>query len=128
MTDINELKSWLAHAEDDFESANTLIRRRKPLRYSGCFHAQQCAEKYMKSLLIFKDQGFPKTHDLSMLNDLCRASGILLGIPEDKLELLSAYAVGARYPGDDPTLEETKEAIEIASSVRQFARVFLGLA
>ena len=127
MTDIKELKSWLAHAEDDFESAKTLVRRKKPLLYSACFHAQQCAEKYMKALLVLKNQDFPRTHDLNTLEALCSAAGILIGIDKKALELLSAYAVITRYPGDDPTVEETKRAIEIAKSVRRFARVYLGL-
>lgn len=127
MTDIKELKSWIAHAEDDYGAATILIRARKPLLYSACFHAQQSAEKYLKALLIYKDRDFPKVHDLNILNDLCSKAGIFVGISEDMLEFLSAYAVGTRYPGDEPTLEETKEAIEITKSIRQFARTFLGL-
>ncbi len=127
MTDINELKSWIAHAEDDYSAAKILIRSRKPLLYSACFHAQQCAEKYMKALLIYKDQDFPRVHDLSTLDEMCNSAGIFIGIDANRLEFLSGYAVGSRYPGDEPTLEETKEAIEIAQTVRRFARSFLGL-
>ena len=127
MTDISELKSWIAHAEDDFESAKTLTRRKRPLLYSACFHAQQCAEKYVKALLVFKDQGFPKTHDLNTLDKLCSAAGIFIGMDTKTLQLLSTYAVITRYPGDDPTLEEAKEAIEIAKTIRRFAREYLGL-
>jgi len=43
------------------------------------------------------------------------------------LDILSAYATSTRYPGTDPNLEETKEAIEITKSIRKFARAFLGL-
>lgn len=127
MTDIRELRSWLAHAEDDYESAKLLARRRKPLLYSACFHAQQCAEKYLKALLVFKDQEFPKTHDLNTLNNLCKSVGIASGFTESALELLSAYAVMTRYPGDDPTIEEAREAINIASTIRKFSRKFLGV-
>ena len=127
MTDINELKSWIAHAEDDYSAAQVLIRGRKPLLYSACFHAQQCAEKYMKALLIYNDQDFPRVHDLSTLGEMCNSAGIFIGIDSNRLEFLSGYAVGSRYPGDEPTLEETKEAIEIANSVRRFSRSFLGL-
>jgi HEPN domain-containing protein len=127
MTDIAELKSWIAHAEDDFAAAKTLMRHKKPLLYSACFHAQQCAEKYMKALLIFKDQDFPKVHDLGTLSSLCANAGIFVGISEEILDALSAYATSTRYPGDDPSMEETKDAIEIAKSIRKFARSFLGL-
>jgi HEPN domain-containing protein len=127
MTDIAELKSWIAHAEDDFAAAKTLMRQKKPLLYSACFPAQQCAEKYMKALLVFKNQGFPKVHDLGTLSSLCANAGIFVGISEETRDTLSAYAISSRYPGDDPTLEETKEAIEITKSIRKFARSFLGL-
>ena len=127
MTDLGELKSWIAHAEDDFESANALIRRKRPLLYSACFHAQQCAEKYMKALLLLKDQDFPKSHDLNTLDDLCASVGIFVGMNKTTLARLSAYAVITRYPGEDPTLEEAKEAIKIASVIRKFSRKFLGL-
>lgn len=127
MTDIKELKSWIAHAEDDFESSKALMRRKKPLLYSACFHAQQCAEKYLKAILVFKDQDFPKVHDLNTLDDLCNVVGIFLGMHKTDLTRLSAYAVISRYPGDEPTLEETKRAIEIATAVRRFARSYLGL-
>ncbi len=127
MIDISELKSWIAHAEDDFESAKVLTRQKKPLLYSACFHAQQCAEKYMKALLVFKDQDFPKVHDLNTLNDLCSAAGIFLGMDKADLARLSAYAIMSRYPGDEPTLKETKGAIESAKAIRRFARSYLGL-
>ncbi|MEW5828042.1 MAG: HEPN domain-containing protein [Chloroflexota bacterium] len=127
MTDVSELESWIAHAEDDYGSAKRLIRGKRPFLYSACFHAQQCAEKYMKALLIFKDQDFPKVHDLSTLNDLCGSAGILIGIDDILLEILSGYAVRTRYPGDEPNLEEAREAIAIAKTIRRFARRFLGL-
>jgi hypothetical protein len=61
------------------------------------------------------------------LNDLCNSAGIFIGVSDDVLALLSGYAVGTRYPGDEPTLEESKEAIKIAKAIRRFARTFLGL-
>jgi hypothetical protein len=39
----------------------------------------------------------------------------------------SGYAVQARYPGNQPTPDEAKEALEIARIIRRFARTFLGL-
>lgn len=127
MNDINELDSWIAHAEDDFESAKALIRRKKPLLYSVCFHAQQCAEKYMKALLLLQTKDFPKTHDLNVLDVLCTKAGIIIGIEKLALQLLSNYAVNTRYPGDEPTLKDAKVAIEISTDIRRFARKFLGL-
>ena len=43
-------------------------------------------------------------------------------IESEPLERLNAYAVQVRYPEDDPTLEEAREAVEIAQAVRRWAR------
>lgn len=43
----------------------------------------------------------------------------------DQLGRLNAYAVQVRYPGDDPTLEEAQEAVEIAQAVRRWVRAVL---
>jgi len=127
MTDVKELKSWITSAEEDFSAARALSRLRKPLPSGTCFHAQQSAEKYLKALLIFKDEDFPKTHDLPSLNTMCNKAGIITGLDLQHLVDLTEYAVRRRYPGDQPTLEEAKEAIQTAGAVRQFALSFLGL-
>ncbi|HLF73345.1 MAG TPA: HEPN domain-containing protein [Anaerolineales bacterium] len=127
MTEINELKSWIAHAEEDYNAAKALLNLKKPLLAVVSFHAQQCAEKYLKALLILKDVDFPKTHDLPTWNTLCNKNGIFTGFDPQQLADLTKYAVQARYPGSQPTLEEAKETLEIARTVRRFARSFVGL-
>src|SRR6266496_4717720 len=89
------------------------------------FHAQQCTEKYMKALLLSRSADFPKTHDLLLLNNLCATNGILLEIDPKHLNTLTDYAVRTRYPGNDPTAADAKEAIELAKLVLNFARKFL---
>lgn len=127
MSEHNDFKAWIEHAEDDFTNTKKLIRGRKPSIYGTCFHAQQCAEKYMKALLVHKDKSFPMTHDLVLLNNLLTQVGIFIGMTEDTLDTLSAYAVATRYPGASPTMDDAKEAIEIAKTIRKFSRTFLGL-
>jgi HEPN domain-containing protein len=127
MPEANDPFAWAAHAEEDFTLARAALRRKQPLAFGACFHAQQCAEKYIKALLISKGADFPKTHDLLMLNNLCSNNGILLEIDPKHLNTLTDYAVRTRYPGNDPTSEDAKEAIELAKMVRTFARKFLGL-
>lgn len=127
MTETNDPLAWVAHAEEDFALARAALRRKQPLAFGACFHAQQCAEKYIKALLISKGADFPKTHDLLMLSNLCSANGILLEIDPKHLNTLTDYAVRTRYPGNDPTAEDAKEAIELAKMVRSLARRLLGL-
>ena len=127
MTEINDPPAWVARAEEDFVLARAASRRKQPLASGACFHSQQCAEKYMKALLISKSADFPKTHDLLLLNNLCSTNGILLEIDPRHLNTLTDYAVRTRYPGNDPTAEDAKEAIELAKLVRNFARKYLGV-
>jgi len=95
--------------------------------YGATFHAQQCAEKYLKALLVMKQVPFPRTHDLSALVRLCQQNGIILTIPEDDLDKLSAFAVEVRYPGIQSTSEEAKEALSIAKIIRKNSRNLLKL-
>jgi len=126
MTEANDPRAWAASAEEDFILARTALQRKQPLVSGACFHAQQCAEKYMKALLISKGADFPKTHDLLMLNNLCSMAGIFLEIDPKHLNTLTDYAVRTRYPGEGPNVDEAKEAIELAKLVRSLAKKFLG--
>ena len=76
MNKLNNASAWIERAEEDFAVASSSLRRKKPLLYPACFHAQQCAEKYLKTILIIKQLPFPKTHDLLMLSALCNEAGI----------------------------------------------------
>ena len=98
MSDKTDLQAWVARAEEDYVLARSALRRKKPLTYGATFHAQQCAEKYLKAALLAKGQAFPRTHDLLALSDLCTQAGLLLEIDADLLDTLSSYAVRVRYP------------------------------
>lgn len=127
MTEVSDPRAWAERAEEDFILARTALRSKKPLTSGVCFLAQQCAEKYIKALRISKGWEFPKTHDVLMLNNLCSAAGIFLEIDAKHLNTLTDYAVRTRYPGEPPTVEDAKEAVELAKLIRNFARRFLGI-
>lgn len=57
----------------------------------------------------------------------CEQAGVFLPINLTQLDRLSSYAIRVRYPGDDPTPDEAREAVEIAKAVRRFARKFLAV-
>ena len=87
-----------------------------------CFHAQQCAEKYLKSFLTFKQIQFPKTHDLGELMPL----GVKIELRIDEQRRLTAFATGARYPGwGEISLSEARRSVAIARRVRKEVRRFL---
>lgn len=127
MSDPGDHYAWAQYAEEDLIMAKSALRRSKPLTTPSCFHRQQCAEKYLKAILVSQDVEFPKTHDLLILNTLCTDAGILTGFTKEALGRLSGYAVHTRYPGNQPTPDEAREALVIAKTIRDFARTFLGL-
>jgi len=94
MRDPEEIKEWINKAEDDFEGAKDIARRRKrPLPDLVCFHCQQSAEKYLKSLLIFKKTPFPKTHDLLLLLEYSKRHNPNLELHRELFEFLNPYSV-----------------------------------
>lgn len=127
MSVINPQSAWIERAEEDFLIARSALRYKTPLISPACFHAQQCAEKYLKAILVTRSVAFPKTHDLLMLATLCEE--VSIPIPTDKKELntLNDYSVRVRYPGDNPILEDAQDAFRIARSIRRFARKYLDL-
>jgi len=127
MSEATDPRAWAERAEEDSVLARAALKRKQALTSGACFHAQQCAEKYIKALLISKGLEFPKTHDLLLLNNLCSTNGIFLEIDPKHLNTLTDYAVRTRYPGVDPVLEDAKEALELAKLIRKISRRFLGL-
>ena len=119
--------AWVEKAEEDWVTANTLLKRKKPFTSIICFHLQQSAEKYLKAILVLKGSPFPKTHDLNALSKMCEENGVPIGMDEDNLDILSGYAVATRYPGAEPPLDDTRDALRTTRVIRRFARSFLGL-
>jgi HEPN domain-containing protein len=114
MSEMTDPEAGIVQAEEGYVLMRSALRRKVPLLYDATFHAQQCAEKYLKALLVARGQRFPRTHDLAALHDLCLQSDLQVSIELEQIERLNAYAVQVRYPGDDPTINEAREAVEIA--------------
>ena len=56
-------QEWVEKAEADFHGALRELRARKHRSLDAiCFHAQQCAEKYLEARLQEAGIAFPKTH------------------------------------------------------------------
>ena len=59
---------WVAKAEGDWDSAQREYRARQRPHYdAACFHAQQCAEKYLKVKLEEAAIAFGRSHNLISL-------------------------------------------------------------
>jgi HEPN domain-containing protein len=119
---------WVEKAEGDFATANREIRaRRSPNFDAVCFHAQQCAEKYLKALLQEFDLPFGKTHHLVALLDLLLPAFPALELFRPDLQSLNAYSVSIRYPGETADKGVARDALRLANKIRGEARKALAL-
>lgn len=119
---------WVSKAEGDFATALREIRsRRAPNFDAACFHAQQCAEKYLKARLMEAGLSPPRTHSLPALLDLILPVEPLWELHREALAILSAYAVEVRYPGESADRGMAKEAIALIKGFRSAGRISLGL-
>ena len=121
---IATVRLWVEKAENDLLTATTMIKlgRQRPTD-TVCFHAQQCVEKYLKGLLVWRGRSFPKTHDLTALMGLLAAAD-RPELSKDEQEMLTRYATVTRYPGDYApiSLAEARAAVKIARRVRRQVR------
>jgi HEPN domain-containing protein len=122
------LSQWIERAEEDFQLAQVALRQRKFSAYNGaCFHAQQCAEKYLKAFLLRHQIGFRKTHDLRDLLRQCVQVDSVFSLLTEPLLLLNQFAIDARYPGLVLTKQDARDAVAAMKEVRIFIRARLGL-
>ena len=113
------IKDWLKRARSDLELGRAALRTAGVVPEDACFHAQQCAEKALKALLMKREIPFPRTHALEVLLDLLKMHGMVVPSGVDEAYQLSQYAVQTRYPGEwEPaTKTEAREALERAALV-----------
>jgi len=116
-------REWVTKAESDLRAAVYLLEPRveQPTE-AVCFHAQQCAEKYMKALLVFRGTDFPKTHDLEKLTALLPVTYRPRLTIEEQRRFIG-YATAARYPGSgEIPLAEARRAVALARRLRREIR------
>lgn len=118
---------WASYGDEDLRFA-----RHGLALSSGCpyrliaYHAQQCAEKYLKAYLVLRQIDFPYTHNIARLLEVCSQCADWTSDVRDAEEL-TPFAITTRYPGEDEivTKPEALRAIEIATRVRQAVRAIL---
>ena len=116
-------QEWIEKAEGDFRTAGRELRAEQLPNYDAvCFHAQQCAEKYLKASLQEADIPVPKIHDLTALLDLLRPREPELETLRFALATLTDYAVAVRYPGFSADQTIAEEVYSLCGQVRQSIR------
>jgi HEPN domain-containing protein len=119
---------WVEKAEGDFATAGRELRAAPAPNFdAACFHAQQCAEKYLKACLVEAGSDFPKTHDLSALLQLLLPAEPTLATLRADLDWLTDVGIEVRYPGTAADAADAGRAAGIAARTRAQARRFLTL-
>jgi len=120
---LKQVRRWMRYGDEDLRLAKGALSL-KPCPYRlAAFHAQQCAEKYLKAYLLHEDIDFAYSHNISYLLELA-AEKAPWGDKLAEADRLSRFAVTLRYPGEDSrvTRSETELAISLATSVRREVR------
>jgi HEPN domain-containing protein len=119
---------WVEKAEGDFAMVLREARARKNPCYDGaCYHAQQCAEKYLKARLCESEIAFAKIHDLvALLNQIITVEPTWQQFTED-MAYLSDFAISFRYPGETADKTMAADARQRCRKFRKAARATLGL-
>ena len=123
-----ETAEWVKKAEGDIISARReMAAGADAILDTVCFHAQQCAEKYLKAMLVEAGHFFRKIHDLEALLDL-----VLVLEPDwehlrSGLRDLTDMAVEVRYPGFEADTIDATQALAVAEEIRLRSRSFLDL-
>ena len=123
---IRKVRQWFDHADENLQlavGAMNLPGKEGPPYRLIAYHAQQCAEKYLKAYLVYQRVDFPYTHNISILLELCSDYADWPNKLEDAEEL-TQYVITTRYPGEDTvvTKDEAQRAVEIAQRARKQVR------
>ena len=123
MTDPRPEHAWFVKADDDIELARRALGPDRPLPALACYHAQQCAEKYLKGYLVAHSVSFRFVHDLGYLIDLCTGLDPAFADLLPAAITLNPYVGTARYPAEAaqvPDIEAAHKAIRLAQQIADF--------
>jgi HEPN domain-containing protein len=117
-------QEWMRKADNDELNAKVILKVREGTPNIVGVLSQQMAEKYLKGLLIFYKQDYPKIHDLVRIANLLEpfAPGVFELSEKLKLNELSELYIVDRYPSDIPELnwKQAENAFKTAQKIRNF--------
>jgi HEPN domain-containing protein len=118
------VQEWIVKADNDLTAAAQILKLGKDTPTDTvCFHAQQCVEKYLKAILVYRNIPFKKTHEIRAVMALVpqRYRPVVDEAMQDRL---TRYAGPKRYPESGPeiSLTEARKAVSAARRVRREVR------
>jgi HEPN domain-containing protein len=122
---MSDAERWFQFAHENLHMAQLALQA--GILNQVCFHAQQCAEKVVKGLLITQGLTPPRTHRLGDLLPLLKPNP-LASLALD-LQLLDRFSTATRYPdalpgtlGDGlPSEADAQEAFAVAQQAMTLA-------
>ncbi|MCC7103514.1 MAG: HEPN domain-containing protein, partial [Chloroflexi bacterium] len=91
-------RQWPLTAQEDIRLAELAIAATPPLLSGALYHCEQAFEKALKAFLTWHGQPFQRTHDLSILVQLCQQIDQTFSALATDSALVTPYATEFRYP------------------------------
>lgn len=114
-----ETGEWTAKADADLATAQREAAVEQSPNYDAvCFHAQQCAEKYLKAAMVEAGMHIPRIHDLEALVNMLSDQHPELQLILRYARILSAMAVEVRYPGMTADEDDAAESLKTVTKIR----------
>jgi HEPN domain-containing protein len=122
MDENEDWKQWFRLAGLDLSVAEHLHKNMYPTPDEPiCFHCQQSAEKYLKGFLVFNEIEPPKTHNLPILQEMCKEISANFSKLFKKCVFLNKFGTLPRYPNDlEITAEDVHVILCYAKEIKEF--------
>jgi HEPN domain-containing protein len=122
MSDQRDLaRELVGLAEDDRAAAAALLDIAGVSDAIVAFHAQQAVENSLKAILASREIDFPFTHNLAALFQLCDDAEVDVPTELHEADLLTPYAVAARYGSKSPATVDRAAALQFAAAAVRWA-------
>lgn len=117
------VKDWINKALADLKLATKSVGDDETLD-PAVYLTHQCAEKSLKTFLVFIGKKIPKTHDLSVLLEDCIKFDSAFVLLQRECKALDPYGFSSRYPNDTFCVnqQDLVEALAMASKIFHFMK------
>lgn len=112
----------MQRAEEDLATVQAMLGTAPIADAVVGLHAQRAVERALKAVLAAGELEYPFTHDIDALAELCEAAGSTLPSELDEADLLTPYAVAARYDQAPQATVQREEAERFAQAAVAWAR------
>jgi HEPN domain-containing protein len=121
-------EAWLQRAEADFATAEREFATPDHPNFEAvCFHAQQCALRYLKARLHETNLPYPNTTHLMVLLEVCLELEPDWVTFRDHLRMLNNASLHLQDPEVQPDVHLAEESLELVRAFRDGVRSTMGL-